>query len=640
MAIEEKAINTTVANLLTKDHGLDSTPEERGRHGQPDIKTKVRADSEMVVVTEAKVGTDKKKKEQATKDAVRRLKTMPKCQSAIALCYPPEIVKVGSEMNRMVEETADLEFVRVNEKGPADEWRKGSVAELALTIKTAQEDHGATVSKWLKTAIEAATTITSDADAKRLAAELNLTDPKASAKDRRGAKIAFLILVNTMLIQSRLHQVNAVDNLASLGEIRKDHNIAKDLRQAWELIKAVDYVPVVNPALAVLNRLGNAKANIRQLRILLEAAQECESLVGDLRLDHAGPLYHSLLASAPFDGSFYTSTVAATILAHLVMPNDWTEEDWKNENKITGLKICDPACGTGTLLMATASTLLERHRKAKGEKNTHTDRIFGKIVENVLYGIDINQHAIHLAAAMLTVSAPRVNYNRLNIFRAWHGVAGERTFTGSLELLSDKRDWLVPEVAPQTQAEQVKAKSMTAKIPDIQGVVDIVIMNPPFTRNDIRSRQYPKNVRKAVQNREVEIAKSTLDALRQRAIHQTTIGTFFSPIADVLIKPETGTVGIVKPLTICTNPAGREERKLLATKFHIEAIVTTHDNRRIYFSENTNIHECLIVARRREQKKNPPPRSSSTSRTTPPPLTMPPPRPRQSGRRSTDRRRL
>ena len=30
----------------------------------------------------------------------------------------------------------------------------------------------------------------------------------------------------------------------------------------------------------------------------------------------------------------------------------------------------------------------------------------------------------------------------------------------------------------------------------------------------------------------------------------------------------------------------------------MEVVVTSHDNRRIYFSENTDIHECLIVARR------------------------------------------
>jgi len=42
-----------------------------------------------------------------------------------------------------------------------------------------------------------------------------------------------------------------------------------------------------------------------------------------LQLDHAGPLYHGLLQNARYDGSFYTSTAAAVLLAGLAMPPDW-----------------------------------------------------------------------------------------------------------------------------------------------------------------------------------------------------------------------------------------------------------------------------------------------------------------------------
>ena len=48
-------------------------------------------------------------------------------------------------------------------------------------------------------------------------------------------------------------------------------------------------------------------------------------------------------------------------------------------------------------------------------------------------------------------------------------------------------------------------------------------------------------------------------------------------------------------------------RNLLTTRFHVELVITSHDNRRITFSENTNIHESLIIARRlNDQNKGKP----------------------------------
>ena len=132
------------------------------------------------------------------------------------------------------------------------------------------------------------------------------------------------------------------------------------------------------------------------------------------------------------------------------------------------------------------------------------------------------------------------------------------------------------------------------------GDCDLVIMNPPFTRNDIRNRQLPDDVRDKVQQREVEIAKKTCDPLHKKAIDQSTVDTFFVPIADRLLKSERGTLAMVKPFTFCTGTAARHVRALLADsqRFHLDLVITSHDNRRVYFSENTSIHESLIIARR------------------------------------------
>ncbi len=58
------------------------------------------------------------------------------------------------------------------------------------------------------------------------------------------------------------------------------------------------------------------------------------------------------------------------------------------------------------------------------------------------------------------------------------------------------------------------------------------------------------------------------------------------------------TLAKVMAATGCVAASGSKERIFLAERFHIERVVTSHDPKRINFSENTAIHECLLVARR------------------------------------------
>ena len=319
-----------------------------------------------------------------------------------------------------------------------------------------------------------------------------------------------------------------------------------------------------------------------------------------LQLDHAGPLYHGLLQTARYDGSFYTSTSAAVLLADLAIPRDWftDESDWADANKLAKLKICDPACGTGTLLMAAARSIQERYLNAGGIEND-LEVLHLTLIEDVLYGLDINRHAIHLAACMLTLTAPKIDYNKMNLYNMQHGVNAEgEVRAGSLDLLVDDASY-IPGLAPDTTQFRTAAEGYRDEVPDLTGLCDLVIMNPPFTRNDIRNRSLPLAERKLVQQHEINLAQNTSDATHRQTIDQSTIGTFFTPIADLLLKT-TGSLALVKPYTACTNASGKHERNLLTSpdRFHLELVVTSHDNRRIYFSENTDIHECLIIARR------------------------------------------
>ncbi len=67
-----------------------------------------------------------------------------------------------------------------------------------------------------------------------------------------------------------------------------------------------------------------------------------------------------MLDTARYDGSFYTSTAAAALLASLALRD--SDGDWSDPNYVAPLRICDPACGTSKDNPNRQDTGLERPR--------------------------------------------------------------------------------------------------------------------------------------------------------------------------------------------------------------------------------------------------------------------------------------
>ena len=607
MPIQENALNSALAEALSA-HDLHATPEQtHARTGAKrcDVQIRRRHGDSYFTAVECKIGQTAAQRRAAVKDAQRWLK-QPDCWNAVALCYPEELSEDREETPKQIlESTADLLMARVNRGGIIGRWRPGGLSDLAKLADDIGANEAYAVTDILRRAILAASDLIPPFACDRLADVLELPkrDPASGLADPRPARIACLILANMALLQNRLYGEGVrIPGLESLVDVRRAPNRQVSFDDNWHLIRAVDYAPVVDPALAILSSLPVDHRTHELFKILIQAVLECTPRILGLRLDHAGPLYHELLQTARYDGSFYTSTAAAVLLAELAMPPDWTVVDdaWADADRLTGLKICDPACGTGTLLMAAARTVEERFR-ASGGGEDDLEALHLGLVEDVLHGLDINRHAIHLAASMLTLSAPKIDYNKMNLWNMQHGVnAKGEVRAGSLDILTSSAGFL-PGIAPAVPKDQRRASAAgyREETPDLDGTCDLVIMNPPFTRNDIRNRSLPKADRRKVQKHEIELARKTHDKVHRNAIDQSTVGTFFTPIADILLN-RSGSLGIVKPFTACTNASGKEERNLLTDpeRFHLELVVTSHDNRRLYFSENTDIHESLIVARR------------------------------------------
>ena len=262
--------------------------------------------------------------------------------------------------------------------------------------------------------------------------------------------------------------------------------------------------------------------------------------------------------------------------------------------------------------MAALQTIKARVAESREMSDEERNALHKRLVEDVLCGLDINQHGVQLAACNMTLGAPTVDYARMNLLTMPHGPQADGTFrAGSLELLNAEAERfdLFEAARPRRAFEDFEAEqvdeSEVIRFP-LRGV-DAVIMNAPFTDNRKRGRKFSAEAIKAMQRHELDIRDRLLarDSTAGGVITANSISTFFTPLADQLLSSRQGILAKVIPATACTGASGIDERRFLAERFHIERIVTTHDPKRINFSENTSIHECLLVCRRYPQGARP-----------------------------------
>ena len=423
----------------------------------------------------------------------------------------------------------------------------------------------------------------------------------AGVKDREVSTTAALLLCNACLLHRRLQkESSALDGLPDLTAIGRSETPAESLAEAWDEILGKDYAPVFRPALALIENSPSFESLKAPAQILAECAVNVSDTVAELGYDHAGPLYHKILGSAESDGAFYTNNISALMLAGLALDPDLV--DWGDWQQATSLRILDPACGTGTLLMAALKTIKDRMAAAKPMTPAQLRAAHKALVERSIRGLDINYQATQLAASNLTLGAPTVDYEAMHIHTMRHGPQPDGSVAlGSLELLPEAvgEGEQLDLVGHVKQAAVSTRGVAVANVPDIRNV-DVLLMNPPFTNNEKHGRKFTAEAKKLIQQRKLDIKGQISEASPEGSalIDSNSVSTFFTPLADALLCRDTGVLAKILPTTACTSTSGIDERKFLAERFHIDLVVTSHDPKCPNFSFGTSIHESLLICRR------------------------------------------
>ena len=422
-------------------------------------------------------------------------------------------------------------------------------------------------------------------------------------------RMAMTIIANALTFHAAISGTHAISSVAQL-KAESQTSFQLGLLNAWRrILDEVNYWPIFKVASDLLAPLRAATAR-RVLAALAAAADRLAHIGVTTRHDLSGRMFQNLIVDRKFLATFYTLPTSATLLAELAAAR--LDADWNNLDAYPDLRVADLSCGTGTLLSAAYHAVLGRYRRAGGDDGT----VHRAMIEHAIIAADIMPAAAHLCASQLSSVHPNVIFDNTRVYTMPYGTGvgeehGRGVAIGSLDLT----------VATQTRSlfatgqRQARGAQEDMEIQDLElphESVDLVIMNPPFTRptgHEANKVGIPvpsfagfrttADEQRAMSNRLAVIRK----ALEKPVGHGNAgLASNFIDLAHAKVRPG-GVVALVLPIAAVQGSAWREARKLLAERYKdivIVAIAASGNFDRA-FSADTGMAEALIVATKRNE---------------------------------------
>jgi hypothetical protein len=378
---------------------------------------------------------------------------------------------------------------------------------------------------------------------------------------------ATYLLVNQIIFYHVLSRVNSAFETIDETEIGNPSELLK----YFEPVLKRDYSSVFG--FDVASRLPKSATETVKTVIMAVKALGPEKIGHDV----LGKVFHELI---PFNvrkavAAFYTNNEAAEILAQLAIDKP-------------DAKVIDLAVGSGTLLVAAYRRKRELLRTGRGGISLEDHKRF---LEDDLTGVDIMPFAAHLAVMHLSLQALLHETEKVRI-AVWDSTElepGQNIPIISTEL---KAAYRKPTLDMFEDGKFPKKAYVKKGVVSLEGVVgeemplqeaDVVLMNPPFTRQE----RLPKDYKDRLTGR--------LSEYEQYVHGQLGLYGYFVLLADRFTKTG-GRMALVLPASILRVQSAKGIRKLLLENYRIEYIITTWQ--RSAFSEGARFREILLIARK------------------------------------------
>lgn len=354
---------------------------------------------------------------------------------------------------------------------------------------------------------------------------------------------------------------------------------AKNPADLWTFyfskVRKRDYEPIYGHNVSLFFKGAEASdACVGVVRALLDMAPKLE--LPDL----AGQVFQTLI---PFDlrkplGANYTNPRAAALLAALSIEEPDTY-------------VFDPACGSGTLLVAAYN------RKKSLSGAVSAEKLHKRFLERELTGIDAMAFAGHLAAVNLALQQPLMETDYLRIgsidSTTLRDPGSDRSIVpASGDALPSEfvQSRLDAEFSSMPRTKRARTVSVSRAAPKEFKVdrQNLVMMNPPFTSRDNMSASYRDRLADRFSSGEYGAATEGKKISQQ---------AYFLLLADEFLKPG-GRIASVLPLTTLGGKDYWPLVDFLCRHYRIRYVVVGLG--RTAFSEDTSLSECLLVAEKAE----------------------------------------
>ena len=560
-------------------------------------------------------------------------------ESAVALVYPPDVREQtgGPQIRAALAASDALEYALYTdaaggtvERLPSSGWLRGSARDLAMLIHRASvpAQHVQRLSDILEQGIRTAAnrfmlrlpSRSPGLVGAEIAALLGQTDDEAGQTRR----MAMTVLINALIFHAALSDSSfqvaqplrgadgASRGVAPLSDFRADTDRFHlgELSDEWQRILNVNYWPIFAAARAILRRLPAATAG-QVLGPLWDTATEL--VQGGVTRSHdlTGVIFQRLIADREFLATFYTRPEAAVLLASLALPPRGAPRgaEWGDLDSLREVQIADFACGTGTLLAAAYQRTSILHELHGGDPAA----LHGAMMQTGLVGVDVLNIAVHLTASMLASTHPETPFNGDSLLTMPYGALsdeldGERVAIGSLDLFADGIQAGLLRRATAVTSGGYAPEDVTDLMSRIgHGRFDVVIMNPPFTRQGGQEAELrgvanpafaafdtPPDVRDLMQARLLAVAGE-----QRLGNGNAGLASHFTDLALRKLR-ENGALAMVLPLSALSGSAWQKGRSAIADLCHDIVVVTiaAAGSGDRSFSADTGIAECLLIARK------------------------------------------
>ncbi|MFX1250512.1 MAG: class I SAM-dependent DNA methyltransferase [Promethearchaeota archaeon] len=340
----------------------------------------------------------------------------------------------------------------------------------------------------------------------------------------------------------------------------------------------------------VLNDIGyepifsfDVISTIKSLDSVKHAIKTIDGLKPEkMKQDFMGKVFHRLI---PLEirkklASYYTKTSSAKLLANIAIQQA-TE------------KVIDPACGSGTLLVASY------HAKRK-LTSKFSQKMHNQFLSKEITGIDVMAFSAHLCAINLALQAPLYETKLVRVAIKDSTVISSSTIISPISkhfpAIFGKQLTLQEFLEGEGNNRRVETGTVSVGKERYNwkvGTFDVVIMNPPFTRKQTLI-QFGEDYRRSLIQRFEGDYPNLISS-------NSPFYQFFLLIADRLLNTP-GRIAAVLPTTVLRAEDAISIRTWIKKNYQIRHIIIRMD--RSNFSEDTAFREILFIADKETKDTN------------------------------------